>query len=233
MNAPVSNADLVAVVPLRAGSKGLPGKNLKLLDGVPLYLHAVAQGLRTAGSVLLSTDIHEISEADLPEGCMLCPRPAHLATDETPMALVIEHLITEQKLQGKTLVLLQATSPLRSDADVLETMELHDAGQHDLVFSVVARNRSTLKYGTLEGETFQAMREQSFCFENRQSLPPVFGPNGAIYVFGANQFLASGGFPVARIGAIQMPTERSIDIDTEDDFYHVESLLKAQVAPQK
>lgn len=228
-----ANTGLVAVVPVRVGSKGLPGKNLRLLDGVPLYMHAVRQGLRTTGQVLLSTDIPEISQDDLPEGCTLCSRPADLAADETPMAPVIEHLITEQGLAGKTLLLLQATSPLRSDTDILEAIALQETGQHDLVMSVVARDRGVLKYGTLDGSSFQAVREQTFCFQNRQSLPAVFGPNGAVYVFGADQFLASGGFPTGRIGAIQMSIQSSVDIDTEDDFRLVEYEIRAQAAKIK
>jgi CMP-N-acetylneuraminic acid synthetase len=213
----------IAVVPVRAGSKGLPGKNLRCLDGVPLYLHAVAQGLRTVGRVLLSTDIPAIRQSDLPANVTLCVRPAELAADDTPMESVVAHLIEEHDLAGQTLVLLQATSPLRSDEDVLTAIALHAEGRHDLVMSVVARDSGVLKYGTLVGSDFSAMRDAAHCFSNRQSLPKVYGPNGAVYVFGADRFAAAEGFPTRCIGATEMPANRSIDIDTVDDFYSVDA----------
>ena len=220
--------DVVAVVPIRAGSKGLPGKNLMSLDGMPLYLRAVHQGLRTVGRAVLSTDITEIDGADLPEGCALCRRPAHLASDDTPMAAVIDHLIVECSLQGATIVLLQATSPLRSDDDIHRAMTLFRDGGHDLVLSVVECDRGVLKYGTMENNTFTAMREQGFCFYNRQQLPPVVGPNGAVFVFEADRFLDMNGFPMQQTGAIEMPADRSVDIDNLDDLRRVELVLQTQ-----
>ena len=221
-------AGAVAVVPVRAGSKGLPSKNLMPLDGMPLYLHAVFQGLRTVGRVLLSTDIAEIDGSDLPEGCTLCQRPKHLATDNTPMSAVIHHLIVERSLQGATIVLLQATSPLRLDQDIEKAMTLFREGGHDMVMSVVERDRGALKYGTMENNTFTAMREPAFCFYNRHQLPPVVGPNGAVFVFEADRFLDVNGFPSERTGAIEMPVDRSVDIDSVDDLHRVELVLQKQ-----
>jgi N-acylneuraminate cytidylyltransferase len=214
----------LAIVPVRAGSKGLKGKNMRPLDGLPLYLHAVHQGLRTAGHVLISTDITEINQSNLPIGCTLCPRAAELASDDVPMASVITHLIKTHSLQGYTLVLLQATSPLREDADIESAMNLHAGGVFDIVMSVVARDQGVLKYGTLNGNQFVAMRDPTYCFQNRQSLPNVYGPNGAVYVFSAESFMQKEDFPTARIGVVEMPAMRSIDIDTAEDFRYVEEL---------
>lgn len=214
--------NLVAVVPVRAGSKGLPGKNTLPLAGLPLYQHAVRQGVRTVGRVLLSTDIDEISDSNTMEGCRLIRRPAALGTDDTPMEEVIRHLIESESLWGCTLVLLQATTPLRSDDDITAALALYWTGEYDLVMSVVECEREVLKYGTIEGNHFTAMRDSSFCFQNRQQLPPVFGPNGAVYVFSADKFMASGGFPTRRIGAVKMPPERSMDIDTAEDVESIE-----------
>lgn len=219
----------IAIVPIRAGSKGLPSKNILPVNGMPLYLHAVHQGLRTVGSVFLSTDINEIGELDLPKGCFLCRRPAQLATDYTPMDAVIRHLIQERSLQGSTIVLLQATSPLRLDNDIIAALKLFEGNSYDMVFSVVKRDRGVLKYGTLQDNAFTALREQRYCFFNRQQLPPVYGPNGAIYVFLADRFMAVNGFPSDRIGVIEMPIERSVDIDTYADLRQVEDLMEKQM----
>ena len=218
----------ISVVPVRAGSKGLKGKNIRPLDGLPLYLHAVHQGLRTAGHVFISTDIADITQLDLPDGCTLCRRPAELASDDTPMASVITHLINTHSLQDRTLVLLQATTPLREDTDIESAMALHSEGAYDIVMSVVARDRGVLKYGTLNGNQFVAMRDPAYCFQNRQALPEVYGPNGAVYVFSAARFMESEGFPTARIGVVEMSGMSSIDIDTEEDFRRVEDLMAAK-----
>jgi len=224
--------DTVAIVPVRAGSKTLPGKNTRLVNGLPLYLRAVLQGLRTVGRVILSTDIEAIDEATLPNGCTLSRRPPALAADDTPMDFVIRHLIDEHGLTGKCLVLLQATSPLRLDSDILAALKLFGTRQYDMVLSVVERDRGALKYGTLQGSTFSAMREQRFCFFNRQQLPAVHGPNGAVYVFEADHFVVVQGFPSSRIGAVEMPIERSADIDTLADFRHVENMLMVRNSDQ-
>lgn len=223
--------DVIAIVPFRGGSKGLPGKNIMPVNGMPLYLHSVHQALRTVGAVLLSTDIEEIDADGLPAGCALRRRPAQLAADETPMDEVIRDLIEHHGLEGKTIVLLQATSPLRLDSDILAALDLFKMRRHDMVLSVVERDRGVLKYGTLEGKVFSALREPHYCFINRQQLPKVYGPNGSVYVFEADRFIAANGFPSDRIGAIEMPIERSADIDTLADLHYVEDVMRKRKLP--
>jgi N-acylneuraminate cytidylyltransferase len=143
------------------------------------------------------------------------------------MASVITHLIKTHSLQGHTLVLLQATTPLREDADIESAMALHADGGHDLVMSIVARDQGVLKYGTLNGNHFVAMRDPTYCFQNRQMLPKVYGPNGAVYVFSAESFMRKEDFPTVRIGVVEMPAIRSIDIDTAEDFRYVEEQMVA------
>ena len=213
---------LITVIPVRAGSKGVSGKNVRLIRGVPLYMHAVNQGLRVTGRVLISTDIEEIQQQNVPDGCEVCPRPSRLAKDNTPMASVINHLIESMSLWGSTIVLLQATTPLREDNDIRAAIRLYEQGRHKLVMSVVERDSGVLKYGLLDGSDFSALNDPSFCFANRQQLPPVYSPNGAVYVFSAEDFKKVGGFPENDIGAIEMPRERSVDIDNIHDFDVVE-----------
>ena len=217
---------VTVIVPARAGSKGLENKNVRTLGGMPLYLRAVRQGISIGARVLLSTDIAHIHQEDLPKGCTLCARPGDLAHDETPMARVVEHLIETQGLDGQTIVLLQPTSPLRSHEDIAATMGLYAEGDYDMVLTVAERDRGCLKWGMLQGTEFRSLQEPRFCFSNRQALPPVYGPNGAVYVFAASRFVELGAFPTQRIGAVVMPAERSLDIDTEDDLHRAEQMLQ-------
>lgn len=215
---------LLALVPVRGGSKGLPGKNLKPLAGTPLYRHAVDQGLEAGAEVLISTDIPEVLAADHGPGVTVIRRPDALAGDEVPMDPVILHALRDR---GEArVVLLQATSPLRRAGDIRAALEVYRKGAFDLVMSVTRTAPGILKYGMAEGSRFVPVAEPAYCFMNRQSLPAVYRPNGAVYVFDADWFRANGGLATDRIGMVEMPEERSLDIDTAEDFARVEAVLR-------
>ncbi len=215
----------IALVPVRGGSRGLPGKNVRDLAGKPLYRHAVDQALRTLGRCVISTNIEEILNADLPEGCTAIRRPEELSRDETPMAPVILHALQSAALKDGEIVLLQATSPLRSDSDILDALRLHRERGFAMTMSVTEADRGVLKWGRIVDDRFEPLAEPESCFANRQSLPPVHRPNGAIYIFGAGDYLAAETFPTRSIGAYPMPHDRSFDIDTLDDFLTVEQAM--------
>lgn len=219
-----------AVIPLRAGSKGLPRKNVLPLAGKPLYRHAVDQALAAgAQRVLLSTDIAEVLSAALPERVTAIRRPADLCGDAVPMAPVLAHALAAGAVSG-TVVLLQATSPLRLPADIESALALFAGGGFELVMSVTAADRGVLKWGRLEGSRFLPLADPAYCFANRQSLPPVVRPNGAVYVLDAGWFAARQSFVSERIGVVEMPPERSQDIDTAADFERCASLLAVTAA---
>ena len=215
-----------AVIPLRGGSKGLPGKNTRLLAGKPLYRHAVDQALSAGATrVLISTDIPEVQGAVLPVGVEVLSRPAELAGDATPMASVLLHAIQAAGVTG-VVGLLQATSPLRQTADILAALVTYATGMYELVMSVTGADRGVLKWGTLlDDNTFIPLVRPEYCFSNRQSLPPVFRPNGAVYVFDAQAFVQRGNLAFDRIGSVHMSAERSLDIDTLEDFERCEQRL--------
>ena len=218
------NHDSIAIVPVRAGSKGLTKKNVRLFNGKPLFLHTAFQALRVVGKVVITTDIAEIREMEMPADCSVCWRPDELCGDDVPMSTVIDHVIRNHDLAGYTLVLLQATSPLRSDQDIWRALDLFGTGSYSLVMTVTKKDSAALKHGTLCSDRYVPLGDQEDCFKNRQQLRSVYGPNGAVYVFGADQFVADGGFPSGRIGAVEVPFERSIDIDSEDDLRLAERL---------
>ena len=225
-------ANTVAILPLRNGSKGLPRKNLRLLSGKPLYQHTLDQAVRTIGQCLITTDIPEIISADTPNAATVIQRPLELAEDITPMTPVLFHLF--EHLQQACLklpdvaVLLQATSPLRSDDDIREAISLYAKGDFDLVMSVTRSDSTLLKHGILDDGKFIPVSDPAHCFANRQQLPKTVRPNGAIYVFSPKTFLRNGGFASANIGAMEMPENRSIDIDNSADLIHAETIISDQ-----
>ncbi len=215
--------DLIALVPVRAGSRGLPGKNLRLLAGRPLYRHAVDQALALGVRCILTTDAAELHPVTLP-GLTVLPRPADLARDDTPMDPVIAHALESHPGPARV-VLLQPTSPLRTLDDIRAAIALHETGAHDLVLTVTPTDAGILKYGTVADGRFRPVADPAYCFTNRQSLPAVYRPNGAVYVFDADWFRARRRLATDRIGAVIMPPDRSHDIDTADDFARVEALM--------
>jgi len=162
----------------------------------------------------------------LPPRVQVIERPSDLCGEEVPMAPVLLHALQVAACEG-AVVLLQATSPLRKVADVLSALDVFAKGRFDLVMSVTEADRSVLKWGRVEGDRFVPLSDPAHCFSNRQSLPPVVRPNGAVYVMQAQWFIASRSFVSERIGLVHMSPERSQDIDTLADFERCEAALAA------
>jgi CMP-N-acetylneuraminic acid synthetase len=225
---PATLTPWTAVIPLRGGSKGLPGKNTRPLVGKPLYRHAVDLALAAGASrVLISTDIHELLTAELPQSVQTLQRPSELCGDTVPMAPVLVHALQAAQVQGPV-VLLQATSPLRQVVDVQQALARLTSGAFDLVMSVTEADRGVLKWGQLQADgRFVPLSSPEHCFANRQSLPPVYKPNGAVYAMHAPWFMEQQSFVSERMGTVVMPPERSFDIDNVEDFERCAALLSS------
>ena len=220
----------IAIVPMRSGSKGLPSKNVRQLAGMPLYQHSVAVA-RAAGAstIVLSTDIESVLQSSHPEDVVTIRRPYKLARDLSPMAGVIEHVLGDGSglniSDATIVVLLQPTSPLRLPEDVQAGLGQLVTMGADLAMGVTDAQSSVLKYGRVEDGRFVPISRPEYCFANRQALPAVVRPNGAIYAFRAGWFRQNGGFETSNIAAVPMPAERSVDVDTIEDFERAEALL--------
>lgn len=218
---------LVVIVPARAGSKGLPGKNLRELAGTPLYRRAVDQGLAAgADEVIVTTDIAEILELDHGPRVHVIERPSELCGDEVPMAPVLMHALDHTDIDHAQTVLLQPTSPLRTLADIESCRDVHRTSGCDLVMSVCRADAGVLKYGVADGDRFIPMRSAEHTFANRQTLPPVFRPNGAVYVFDAAWLRRHGSLVTDSIAMYEMDEVRSADIDVLADFERCQELLE-------
>jgi CMP-N,N'-diacetyllegionaminic acid synthase len=216
-----------AIVPVRDGSKGLPGKNIRSFCGRPLYQHASMQGGAFANRCIVSTDIAEILGSPVSQGFEVLTRSSELASDSASMDAVLLDICERMDLNGPIL-LLQATSPLRTPEDIAQACELFLTSTYKLVMSVTSADSGFLKYGFLSNGGFSPVSKPEYCFSNRQNLPRLYRPNGAIYVFDAKWFRGNGSLATNAIGAFEMPLERSIDIDTLDDFKRAESVYAMQ-----
>ena len=215
----------VAIVPCRAGSKGLPDKNFLILGSEKLYKIALDQALRCISEVIISSDKNLEKEL----ACYSVEqhrRSPELSTDHSTMAELMFELIRRYQLHESTIVLLQPTSPLRRDEDISKCINTFKNNTFDLVFTVSSQDRAVLKSGFVRGNKFVPIGEPDFTFMNRQDLPELFRPNGAVYVFNGGWFVENNGFTSNNIGVVEMPKENSLDIDNQQDFDRVAQIYK-------
>ena len=215
----------VAIVPCRAGSKGLPDKNFLILGSEKLYKIALDQALRCISQVIISSDKNLEKEL----ACYSVEqhrRSPELSTDHSTMAELMFELIRRYQLHESTIVLLQPTSPLRRDEDISKCINIFKNNTFDLVFTVTSQDRAVLKSGFVRGNKFIPIAEPDFTFMNRQDLPKLFRPNGAVYVFNGGWFEKNNGFTSSNVGVVEMPKENSLDIDNQEDFDRVAEIYK-------
>ena len=217
--------DFISVIPIRDGSKGLKKKNLSIINGIPLYLRAVNQALRITDKCILNTDIPEVINKKFQDNVQIYNRDKKYAKDDTSMNIVLKDLFSNINLKDKIILLLQATSPLRIDKDIKEAINIFKSGQYSLVLSVKKVNSGVLKQGYINNKEFIPINKKSL-FSNRQSLPNIYAPNGAIYIFSVTDFLKNNCIPSDNIGFYEIPLERSIDIDNKKDITKVNELIK-------
>lgn len=221
-----------ALIPARGGSKGIRLKNLARIAGKTLLQYAV-DAARVSGVVeriIVSSDSDPILDAARALGVESLRRPADLATDSATADGVVAHFIDALDLQqhGATPVIyLQPTSPLRTGADVAAATRIWQETNARCVISVFEPAHHPAKSFRMdEGGMLTGMYGSDAPFTPRQQLPRAFLPNGAIYVFSVEAFLAKGRIPREQLAPFVMQPRHSIDVDTLDDLAHAESYLR-------
>lgn len=219
---------VLALIPARGGSKGLPGKNVALVDGRPLidYTIAAARASAYVDRVVLSSDDPEIIDVARACGCDVpFQRPPELATDAAPTMDVVSHALDQ--LPGfDIVVLLQPTSPARTTADIDGTLQQLTRRQAPACVSVCPVEESPYWMYRIDADQhLEPLLERSTT--RRQDLPAVWILNGAVYAAQTPWLKAHGSFLAEGTVAYQMPRERSIDIDTAADLEAFRSQLRA------
>lgn len=215
----------------RAGSKGIPRKNLVSLRGVPLALLAVRQALRVPGidRVLVSTDDDEVVALVSDERVEIVRRPAELATDDARSASAAIHALRAVGAGPEdVVVLLQPTSPLRSDEDIERTIAGLGAG--GCCITAQEAEHHPLKALVDHGQGYEAPRDLADLEMPRQKLPRAVVPNGAVYVIRVADLETQSSFFAHPIQTVTMPQDRSLDVDTPTDIERAEGLLQAAEA---
>ncbi|MBW8636205.1 acylneuraminate cytidylyltransferase family protein [Hoeflea sp. WL0058] len=223
----------VAVICARGGSKGVPGKNLRLLGGKPLITRTVDQAKESGlfDCVAVSSDAAEILQAAKVAGAdLLVERPSELASDLISVHPAIAHCIAAVEPRLKTAVdsftYLQVTSPFRIVQDISDAIALWEAYRPGSVVSATPSHSSP--YFSLveeqEDGTVALSKPTEPLLTRRQDAPRCWDLNGAVYVFDHARYKQDPRVLYQDTRIAEMPPERSLDIDTEFDWRVAEML---------
>jgi CMP-N-acetylneuraminic acid synthetase len=229
--------DIVALIPARGGSKGIPHKNIAPLAGRPLlvYTAEAARGSRCLTRILLSTDDEEIAQVGRACGIEVpFKRPPELARDYTTSLAVVQHAIRwleeHEHWKPEVLVLLQPTSPLRQSHHIDEALAAMIEAGADTVVSVVEVPHRYSPYSVMEqrdGNLENFWRDPlPFDRYRRQNMPIFYARNGpAILAARVPVLFEHQSFYGPRVVPYVMAANESVDIDTLDDLRLAEWLL--------
>lgn len=222
---------MIAIIPARGGSKGLPGKNIKPLNGKPLIAYAVEAALQSKNidRVIVSTDDDEIAKIAKEYGAEIpFMRPAFLASDNAQA--VDNYIYTIGRLEKESgqkidcFVVLQPTSPLRIAEDIDGAVDLFNLKHADSVISYTPEAHPVTWHKYLDDDgRFENIFADNI--NNRQENKTSYYPNGAVYVF-KTSMIRERKYYTKKSYAYVMPRIRSVDIDFIEDFEYAEFLLQ-------
>ena len=221
--------EIISIIPARGGSKGIPLKNLKLLNGKHLLDYSVEASLKSKliNRTIVSTDNYKIFRRAERLGTDVIQRPKQLATDSASIESTIEHCLDylrrKEDYIPDIIVLLQNTSPLRTVKHIDEAIKIFLKSKYDSMLSGYNSHHFLWK---IKNEKAVPINYNPKKRPNRQQVNNQFVENGAIYItkyraFKENKCRISG-----KIGIYEMPEEMSIDIDTKSDLLKANQIMK-------
>jgi CMP-N,N'-diacetyllegionaminic acid synthase len=223
------NKTFLAIIPARGGSKRLPRKNLLDLCGKPLIAWSIEAALKSKyiSKVIVSSDEEEILNIAKEYKADFIKRPDELASDTATTFDALNHTL-ENVEKYDYVVLLQPTSPLRTEKHIDEAIELLKEKNADAIISVCEVEHSPLWSNTLdENLDMSNFLRDEVLNKRSQDLPKYYRLNGAIYICKTDKLLENKGFFLKEnIYAYKMNKKHSVDIDEEIDFIIAEKLMQ-------
>ncbi len=222
----------IAIIPARSGSKGVKDKNIRELLGKPLLAYSIEAAEKSGcfDNIFVSTDDERyalIAEKYGADASFL--RSEETSSDTADSWSVVREVIDRLKIQGKrydNIMLLQPTSPLRTEQDIISSFDLMTLKNANAILSITEAEHSPLWCNTIEEDLcMDHFRNEKYAKYPRQMLPKYYRMNGAIYLLKTEELYKQKMF-ADKCYAYIMPEERSIDIDTEMDFKIAELYLK-------
>lgn len=213
----------IAIIPARGGSKRLPEKNIKLLDGLPLIAHSILFAKSNSdiiSEIYVSTDDEKIKEIAIQYGAKVINRPTELSGDLEPTVSALKHVLSTIE-NVENIVLLQATNPLRPKGLLKEAFGFFQNNNCDSLFTVT---RNHQKLGKIVNDKFTPFNYE--IGQRSQDLEPLYYENGLLYISKAklileNIIISENAFPL-QVNHLFA----AVDIDTQEDFDYAEYILK-------
>ena len=229
--------NIVALIPARAGSKGIPGKNIKEICGKPLIQYSIEVAISSScfNEIFVSTDSKKIAEIAINLGASVPSlRPQHLSEDGSSMFEVLSDF-SKQALgdydSNTVIVLLQPTSPLRSVEDIVKSLELFTKTSMATSLVSYVNVPHSFEPGSLmkfDQEYLVPLNDKSLQHLNsvsRQEKASYQGRNGPAILITTLETIGAGSLYGERTLGYLMPKHRSVDIDDMDDFRIAEALI--------
>lgn len=213
---------VLAVIPARGGSKGIPRKNIINFRGKPLLQWSidVAKKSKNITDVVITSDDDEILEYSNKTKDVIClKRPKELALDNSRTEPVLVHVLETINKNYDYLILLQPTSPLRTSEDIdFSFSSLLSSNANSLISVCDLEHHPYKSFKVDENGFLQGIINNEFPFFPRQKLPEVYKPNGAIYIISVFEFLKNKSLFTDKTIHFRMSKEKSLDIDTLEDL---------------
>jgi CMP-N,N'-diacetyllegionaminic acid synthase len=233
-----SKIKVLGLITARGGSKGIPGKNIKLLAGKPLleYTAEAALAATRLAKVILSTDDEAIAALGRKTGLDVpFLRPVELAQDDTPTLPVVQHALEWCEKHGEkfdAVCLLQPTSPLRTPGTIDACIELFKKSGADSVVTILPvpdeYNPHWVYFKGVDG--FLRLSTGEFTpIPRRQALTPAFHREGSVYITRRDVVMEQGSLYGQKVVGYQMEADQSVNLDTPADWERAERMLKGSI----
>lgn len=228
---------MLAIIPARGGSKGLPGKNIKELCGKPLIAYTIeaAQQVKEIERVIVTTDSYEIAEVAKKYGAEVpFMRPKYLAEDTSLACDVYLHAVefmqNQEQMEIENFIVLLPTTPLRNCENIKDALNLFAETKAETLISMVEADIPISWYYRVDEnrKIKNAGFEEQNSLNNRQDNIKYYIPNGAIYILNYKLLKEKRTYYSENTVAYIMKRLNSIDIDTEDDMLYAEFMMKSQ-----
>ena len=223
---------ILAIIPARGGSKSVPKKNIKKLDGKPLIQYSIdsAKESKLVNKIIVSTDSLEISKLSKKNGVEVpFLRPKKLSLDSSATIDVIKHAV--KKLESlhyipDIITLLQPTTPLRTSKMIDDSIKLLIKTKSTCVLGVCKLSKHPYRAFWPNGKYLKPFRNDFLKFHQRQLFPTCYYPTGEIYTFWFSTLKKTGNLYGSKIFPFYLKNHISMDINTKLDFFLTEMMLK-------
>ena len=227
MSKKIKYINVIAIIPARGGSKGIPGKNIKNFEGKPLIIHSIeyAQESKLVNGIYVSTDDNQIAHIAKTAGARIIKRPTELATDTCSTESAIEHALKNIDNTPDIIVLLQPTSPLRPKKSLDSVIDKFIDSEYDSLLSLSPSNHFfwniDSKKASAEYDYLNRKRRQDIKPEEKK-----YFENGSIYIFTKEHFELTNNRLGGKIGYVIFPEEYGHEIDVPKDLIILEQLSR-------